>query len=402
MALRFDAAKFGKVERTPQGFARVPARLTRVGVLEYTRADGSVRRELRLPEEVFAPRSLETLRAAPVTDMHPNGLVTPHNVRALRVGGVLEHKQDGQWISAILQIEDAATIDAVLERKRTENSCGYRCRTEEVPGRWDAATGAYGPQVTTGVPYDAVQRQIEYNHNALLPTGQARAGSEACIKLDSSDVDAGDVARCFDDTSDTCSNKNERTDTPVLKTTSEANIVEIIVDGITLKLDAKDVEVVKAALAKRDGKIGQLEAAAVQSASAAKELQTKLDAATSPDAVAAAVTARVSLETSARKVLGADEKFDGKSDAEIRAAVLAKASPETKLDGKSAEFVSAFYEGIVSTYVPSKDAPAKSAGAAPKGTEEVRSGARKDGTPNLSAREQMLARRNTVSVAAKK
>jgi hypothetical protein len=392
MAFRSDAARFGKVERTPQGFARVPARLTRVGVFEYLRADGSVRRELRPREEVFAPASLATLRAAPVTDMHPAvGLVTPRNVKALRVGGVLEHKEDGLWVSAVLQIEDADTIDAVLAKKRTENSCGYRCRTEETPGRYDAATGAFGPDVTGGVPYDAIQRNIEYNHNALLPTGAARAGSEACIKLDSSDSDSGDVARCFDDTDDTWSNGGE---SPAAADIG-AKTMDFILDGITLKLDAKDVEVIKAALAKRDAKIGELEAGAVTASASVAALQTKLDAATSPEAVASAVAARVSLETSARKVLGAEEKFDGKSDAEIRAAVLAKAAPETKLDGKSAEFVAAFYEGIVSA-VKAPVAPAKKT----ETTVTPRS-VRKDGDPNeekLSPRDAMIARRNAMSI----
>jgi hypothetical protein len=392
MAFRSDAARFGKVERTPQGFARVPARLTRVGVFEYLRADGSVRRELRPREEVFAPASLATLRAAPVTDMHPAvGLVTPRNVKALRVGGVLEHKEDGLWVSAVLQIEDADTIDAVLAKKRTENSCGYRCRTEETPGRYDAATGAFGPDVTGGVPYDAIQRNIEYNHNALLPTGAARAGSEACIKLDSSDSDSGDVARHFDDTDDTWSTCGE---SPAAADIG-AKTMDFILDGITLKLDAKDVEVIKAALAKRDAKIGELEAGAVTATASVAALQTKLDAATSPEAVASAVAARVSLETSARKVLGAEEKFDGKSDAEIRAAVLAKAAPETKLDGKSAEFVAAFYEGIVSAVKP---APAKTES---KPVPTTPRSVRKDGDPTeekLSPRDAMIARRNAMSI----
>jgi len=185
MTLRFDAARFSKVERTPQGFVRVQANLSRIGVLEYKDASGSVRRELRPADEVFAPASLATLAAAPVTDLHPSvGLVTSRNVKGLRVGGVLETKSDGRWISAVLQIEDADAIEAVLARKRTENSLGYQCRTEETPGRYDATTGQYGPHVTSGEPYDAVQRQIVYNHSALLPSGAARAGSEAMIRLD--------------------------------------------------------------------------------------------------------------------------------------------------------------------------------------------------------------------------
>lgn len=381
------------MERTPQGFARVQANLTRVGVLEYRRADGTVRRELRPAEEVFAPASLATLLAAPITDMHPSvGLISPRTVKALRVGGVLETKTDARWVSATLQIEDHDTIELVLAKKRTENSLGYQCRTEETPGRWDAATGAFGPNVTTGEAYDAVQRGIVYNHSALLPTGAARAGSEACIRLDS----AEEPDQGFACTDDTCSTPHERADMSADEATREAKIVEFIVDGITLKLDAKDIEVLKSALAKRDGKIGELEAARATATANATALQTKLDAATSPEAVAAAVSARVSLETSARKVLGAEEKFDGKSDAEIRTAVLAKAAPEMKLDGKSSEFVAAFYEGTVASYKAAATAPVTNPGLT-----VVREGVRADAGPTLSPREAMLARRASISCAKK-
>ena len=52
--MRFDLAGLtGRAQRTPQGFLRAPAWVTRVGVFPYRRADGTVQRELRLPEEVF-------------------------------------------------------------------------------------------------------------------------------------------------------------------------------------------------------------------------------------------------------------------------------------------------------------------------------------------------------------
>jgi hypothetical protein len=40
--------------------------LTRVGIFEYRRPDGSIRRELRLPEEVFAQESLASYKGKPV------------------------------------------------------------------------------------------------------------------------------------------------------------------------------------------------------------------------------------------------------------------------------------------------------------------------------------------------
>jgi hypothetical protein len=61
----------GKFEVTPEGFLRIPAAVTRVGVFNYKQPDGSVIRELRLPEEVFNPDSLSSLKSIPITNDHP-------------------------------------------------------------------------------------------------------------------------------------------------------------------------------------------------------------------------------------------------------------------------------------------------------------------------------------------
>lgn len=53
------------------------------------------------------------------------------------------------------------------------------------------------------------------------------------------------------------------------------------------------------------------------------------------------------LESEARKVLGEDEKLDGKSTAEIQTAVIKKVKPAAKTDGKSAKEISAMYELIM-------------------------------------------------------
>ena len=66
--LRFDFnGSSGEFKRTPQGFLRVNARLSRVGIFDYQST-----REYRSPEEVFRSDSLESLKGAPVTDRHPS------------------------------------------------------------------------------------------------------------------------------------------------------------------------------------------------------------------------------------------------------------------------------------------------------------------------------------------
>ena len=71
--------------RTAEGFLTGRAIVTSIGVFTYQYADGTVLRELRLPEEVFASESLDTMKLKPVTNEHPDGFVTPENQKDLQV-----------------------------------------------------------------------------------------------------------------------------------------------------------------------------------------------------------------------------------------------------------------------------------------------------------------------------
>lgn len=105
--LRFDAGTIGKLERTPVGGVRVPARVTRSGVLEYRRQDGTTSREWRPPEEVFAADSLASLADAAVTVGHPAaGRVTPESYRGDAVGYVREAgRADGRFVATMLAVQ---------------------------------------------------------------------------------------------------------------------------------------------------------------------------------------------------------------------------------------------------------------------------------------------------------
>lgn len=176
---RFDDgeeySRLGKCERTQLGGARIKARLTRTGILTYRdKQTGEVlRRELRLPEEVFNADSLATLESAPVIDIRDHvELVTPETYRKVALGTVRAVRKDGEYVESELFVQDAATLDAIDRGERTEISCGYTCRLDETPGVYE------------GEPYDAVQRHIRYNHVALCPPNRGRAGPEVGLRLD--------------------------------------------------------------------------------------------------------------------------------------------------------------------------------------------------------------------------
>lgn len=181
--LRFDRAEKCDFSYTPQGGVRASARLTRVGVFEYLLSDGSLRRELRDPGEVFDGASLETLKGATVTVLHPTDsdgapcMVSAENWKSLSVGHLADDvRGEGPYVAGTVHVQEAEAAARVLsqgEDRLSEVSLGYECDLDETPGVFD------------GQPYDGIQRRIRYNHVALGPPGWGRAGPNVRLRIDS-------------------------------------------------------------------------------------------------------------------------------------------------------------------------------------------------------------------------
>ncbi len=169
--IRYDRGTLRRPSKTPQGFLRVDGLASRSGVFEYLNDNGSIRRELRLDEEVFAPGALAGYEGAPLTDGHPPVPITTANVKQYEVGTVTgPARRDGAFVAASIMIKDAKTI-AKVERGDTGLSAGYAIELDETPGTH--------PQFGR---YDAIQRNIVINHLAVGVT--PRAGNAARIRMD--------------------------------------------------------------------------------------------------------------------------------------------------------------------------------------------------------------------------
>lgn len=167
MEQRFDSIPLSDTYFTPEGYLIDNPILTRVGIFEYHNPDGTIRRELRLPEEVFAAESLASYKGKPVILTHEAGLVDVENVQQEHIGTILsEGIQDGDNVRAQIVIHDAESLDYGLR----ELSLGYTQTPDETPGVWN------------GQPYDAIQRNIQINHLALVE--KARAGEQARLNID--------------------------------------------------------------------------------------------------------------------------------------------------------------------------------------------------------------------------
>lgn len=180
MAYRIDRGNLAKPVKMSNGWLRIDGRLTRTGVFTYRNDDGTMRRELRLPEEVFKLDAMQSFALVPVTDEHPPGFLDAKNTREYARGSVAGTlRKDGEFIAGELLVTDADLIKKLEDGVARELSCGYNCDLDEKPG-----------VTADGLRYDAIQRNIRGNHVAVVAKG--RAGPEARVRMDGASVEVLD------------------------------------------------------------------------------------------------------------------------------------------------------------------------------------------------------------------
>lgn len=158
------------------GFLFFEGRIGRTGIQVYEDGGGKTHRELRIPEEVFDPVSMRSFEQVPVTNTHPEDLLTTDNAADHACGGTAEVRQDGEWLVAPLSVWKREAIE-YIDAGRVELSNGYTCELD--PTQVPELVAKWGP-------YDFIQRKIRGNHVALVD--EARAGPEARLRLDSGDA----------------------------------------------------------------------------------------------------------------------------------------------------------------------------------------------------------------------
>lgn len=356
-------------ERTNEGFLKGRAIVTSIGVFTYKRKDGTVQRELRLPEEVFNPSALNSMKLKPVTLNHPTELVTQDNADKLQVGSLgdnpssttqwdnpYETKTDGINCAIDMIITKKDAIDAVLNGKQAL-SMGYTCDLEmaEPGSSW------------CGIEYDFIQRNIRYNHCAIVDS--ARAGDNAKIELraDSEDAVLEDIVfKKHDGGTQMLKKINldgidyeaeaevikalQRADEKAKKAEEDACEQKKAMDKKVADLEDKEKELEK--------RISELEAerdtAKEKADSAEKELEevkkTSLDSKT----IDAAVNAKMELLQNAAKA-NVEVKAD-MSDMDIKKAVIASQFPNAKFDGKDDVYIQARYDATVEMIAERNDA----------------------------------------------
>ena len=302
---RFDQVTFAAT-KTAEGFIRDTPIVGRTGILVYSNADGTERREYRPPEEAFAADSLASLMGKPITIGHKAFVTAGNAAKVAPVGSVLSAgRQDGNAIRADIVIYN-------LDTDARELSCGYSLNLDETPG--------ITPE---GEHYDAIQRNIVYNHVALVPQG--RAGI-ARLNMDGSQI--------IDD------ERNENDMAEMTKIRLDSGIEYECAPEVKVEIEKmrKDSAEAQKEQDKLQAKFDALEAELKK-----EQEGRKADAEAHKANFDEAVKARVELlkVAEAHKVANADSM----TDTEIKTAVIkAVRGDAINLDGKSADYIEAAFD----------------------------------------------------------
>jgi len=322
------------------GYLTGRAVVTTIGVFPYLLEDGTVFNELRLPEEVFSRESLDSLRMIPITNDHPASFVNADNIKELQVGTTGEdvcrfdlvdgevwgvYKTDGTAVSIPMKITEKDAIEAVLGGKRAL-SCGYYRDLELTEGVWG------------GVHYDGIQRNIRYNHVAIVDRG--RAGDAAVIRMDNAFVPT------FVERTDSAGEGNHKEEA------SNMAKKELILDSAPYEVEEKVADAYNAVVtdrdaikAERDGLQGQLDTANAQIASLQDEMKGMVKA----DAVSSMVKELCAVRDVADKFGVALD--DNMSVLDMKKAVIKVANPTVAdtIDNQSEDYINGAFHFCVAT-----------------------------------------------------
>lgn len=177
MSYRIDVSKIDGPSVDVNGFLTARAKLTRTGVFPYLTYDGTISYELRHPDDVFDPESLKSAQSQVVTNDHPPTMLYADNCKEYGVGftGEIVEVVENKYIESNIKVTDEKTISDVMQGGKTQFSEGYRCDVVEESGIYD------------GIQYNARQKNIRYNHAAIVWEG--RAGPDVSMKMDGADKD---------------------------------------------------------------------------------------------------------------------------------------------------------------------------------------------------------------------
>lgn len=340
MLTRYDTAPINRITQDAQtGFVHITnVPIACVGVFPYMKADNSVEMEAKLPTELLSEGTVSSANSKPITDNHPDELVTQVNARNYMKGFTATNAHvENDKLKVDMTITDKSLIDEINKGKQ-ELSIGFE--TEVVPKK-----GEY-----KGVAYDSVQRNIRINHVAVVEQG--RAGHSVRLLGDSAEMIEQDAQK-----------KGKRMDTTKVRLDgADVTVATADADKI-IKLDAdnadkaKKIAELEAQIEEKKKELDELKGKSEEEKKNADEAQAKADAAEkelnslkkeySGDAMHKAVNDRLNLVGKVKPYLGDSYDFNGKTDKQLKLDTITALDSSIDLKDKSDDYINAYFDAAL-------------------------------------------------------
>jgi hypothetical protein len=243
---------------------------------------------------------------------------------------------DSYAVSVPIKITDSELIGDIKKGKKSL-SCGYSVKLEYASGNW------------LGVPYDAIQRDIRYNHIAVVDEGRAGDLVKMVLKNDSKAGVSIDYEIKENETQKEDGGKEmlKKFKIDGIEYEAENDFIKIYkesvrnVDELSGKLDEKN-ELISKIEAERDSLKDEKE-----------ELNKKLEENKITDEmIEKEVSNRIALLELAKDACVEIE--DGAKNSDIKKSIIKSVFPNANLDGKDEVYVDARYESAVDILVERK------------------------------------------------
>ena len=328
MLIRHDRSPLNQTIKLDNGFLKVPITATRTGIFVYKKPDGGSFKELRLPNEVFNDDSMDSLRGVPITNRHPTEMINSKNAKELTKGfssDMVTRNDDKLETHATITHEDLIQ-ELEANTSLREVSCGYELNLDFTPG------------VYKGERYDAVQRNIRYNHIAVVDKG--RAGSSSRIHMDGDELEFDRVIN-LDSLEDDCmKTKIKIKGVEYEVSESAAQAIQSRIDSLEASATSqdKDLSGLREDATKKQAKIDALEA----------DLENAKESKLDDEKIRSIVNARVALvKTAAAFCKDSIEDVDKKSDRDLMIAIIKSESEKFDAEGKEDSYLQARVDHMV-------------------------------------------------------
>jgi hypothetical protein len=179
-----------------------------------------------------------------------------------------------------------------------------------------------------------------YNHVGIGPPGWGRSGSDVALRLD------GDDAASY-------SLEDKKPDDNQREKPMKIHIDEIEYEaGSQSAVDAwnKHHSAQEKRIDELQTKLDQAEGKLEAEVSKSKDLEAKLDEATDLKRMDAKIEARADLLSKGRAIMGKDAEFAGKTDRQVKEAILTKLDERHDFEGKSDAHIDGMFEVAIANH----------------------------------------------------